>query len=417
MMVPVAGMLWLSALTERPAPFPPVILSIPAAALAFSVFWSKEIRVLPFSREELWRMTWCTAVVLPVVSLFLIRLVVTNPEASLVHAACEFVYLGIAVSGMPLLMVGGASPLTSERVINHGLFVVMLGWIVLPFLVAPLPPDFARLSPWALGALGVGLVASLIPLFRTPESIGRRSPGVANAHTVGIQKPWIFDELSGLTRLMPGHLGAALATCAFVFGIELLPVVFFGSRASGGSSLDATGLLPFAQGQSNADVLQKSGLGMYLAVSMSSGWKDWLRQLKFLPLARWQLVALLSSGPATSAGIFWLILATVHLLTFDEPPMSLRFGLFVFVLGVGTLLGAAWVRGRAFAFLMLAPIVFMTPRISAVVDSTYGLPGVGLVLIVIALVINHRTVTMATSSSRTYQPIRFFGISTPDAPR
>jgi hypothetical protein len=421
MAVPVAALVWLSTVPEL-APlsgFPPVVFALTGAAMALGVFWSRETRVLPLSRQELWRMTWCTAVVVPMVTFTAIRLMAVELEAVVVQAAFEFVYLGIAVAGMPWLMVGGASARRSERMVNHGLFVAMLGWFLLPFLIGRLPTTFADMPAWGLVLLGCGLLVAITPLFRTPRSIGRRSHGVANAKVRTPGGPATLDWLSGLTRLVPGQLGAALAFGSFALGVELLPMLIFDGPPSGRSWRDVTGLLPFAPGHTNSDVLMKSGAAFYMVAFVPSGWTDWLRQLKCLPLARWQLVALVSSGPATTAVVFWAALWVVHMLVVGgAAPAELRGGLFVFVVGLGALLNAVRIRRRGFTLLVLVPVVFLAPRAPQLINSALGLPALGLLMFISAIALNHRTITRATSSSNTYRPISsILGMAVSQAPR
>lgn len=419
MAVPVAALVWLSTVPEL-APlsaFPPVVFALTGAAMALGVFWSRETRVLPLSRQELWRMTWCTAVVVPMVIFTAIRLMAVELEAVVVQAAFEFVYLGIAVAGIPWLMVGGASARRSERMVNHGLFVAMLGWFLLPFLIGRLPPTFAATRVWGLVLLGCGLLGAVTPLFRTPRSIGRRSHGIANAKVRTPRGPATLDWLSGLTRLVPGQLGAALGICLFAVGVELLPMLIFDGPPSGRPWKDVTGLLLFAPGHTNSDVLMKSAAALYMVAFVPTGWSNWLRQLKCLPLATWQLVSLLSCGPAMTAVVFWAVLWVINALSSGAAPAELRGGLFMFVVGLGTLLNAVWIRRRGFALLVLVPVVFLAPRAPELINSL-GLPALGLLMFISAIALNHRTITRATSSSNTYRPISsILGMAVSQAPR
>jgi hypothetical protein len=347
-----------------------------------------------------------------------LRVFMTGGEAAVVHAAFEFVYLGVLVTMTPALLVGGAALHQRSRVGGYALFGLCIVLVGLPFLATSLPSSFAAIPSGVVVLLILGAMVSIVPLVRTPRSLGNRVLQMAPSRRLRRPRPGLIDQLSGLSRLVPGQLGTALGICAFVFGIELFPILLLGGPPSGTDPLEATGLLPFISNQSNADVLLKSGVSMYLAVSMPSGLRDWLRQLKLLPLATWQLVALISSGPVIVAATFWMILAAVHAFATGELPTDLRGGLFLFVAGLGTLLNAVWIHRRGLALVALMPVAILMPRMPGLVDSPYGLPALGVLFIAAGLALNHRTVTRATSSSNTYRPIRqLFGIALPEAPR
>jgi len=419
MVVPVVALIQLPAMLGIPGSIGfSIFLAFAAGSTATAVFWSRETRILPLTRRELWRGTWVIGVAVPSTCLLGLRIFMTGGEAALVHAAFEFVYLGVLVTMTPALIAGGAALHQRSRVGAYALFGLCFALFGLPFLVTSLPASFATIPLGVALLLVLGMLVSIVPLVRTPRSLGNLVFHMAPSRSQRPRRPGFLDQLSGLSRLVPGQVGTALGICAFVFGIELFPILLLGGPPSGADPLEATGLLPFISNQSNADVLLESGLPMYLAVSMPSGLRDWLRQLKLLPLATWQLVALISSGPVIVAATFWMILAAVHVFATGELPTDLRAGLFLVVVGLGILLNAVWMRRRSLALLVLLPVSIFIPRVPGLIDSPYGLPALAVLFLTAGLALNHRTITRATSSSNTYRPIgQLFGIAMPQAPR
>lgn len=393
----------------------------------------RALRHLPVTNRDLWRTTWILATVVTTgvllvtksISLILVTAFGGHPtvsaEAMLLSSVYDFSWAGVMLPLIPFLAYaehavdyrGTLPALLAEA----GRFVGLLACFALPVLVSDaLPRHVSEFTPVTAGILIVCLAIAFATLVWTPRRgllAGERAWSRSAAVLAGAATPTRFaDRLTGIPRVvvpyvlvilaLPVGMGLALASYGVVSGsgpwwfLPQTPTVF-DPTYSGDRYLTYFVPLPAA------------------VVTMMGLWNPWTRLLKVLPISVRQINALLLFTPFAIWTILWL-LGSAYALAYEVPrAMRVEFAFGMAAIGAlahAVLLrfqsstGTFWIPG--FLSALLPPLLKV--GLSDGTGAQVVLALIGAVALCTAALVNHRTLTRSTSSSRAYRwPQPLFG--------
>ena len=407
-------------------------------AFALGAMGLRELRHLPVTTRDLWRTTWIVATVVCCGFLFitkaLIFLAVTAfggtpqvlPEAILLSTVYDFAWAGAVLWTVP--SIGLLTHVAEGRGTLTGLLAgaapiaMLLAGAALPILATDaLPTRVSEFTPATMAMLIAGLAIAFRAMAWTPtrgamageraQAGGVRGAIIRHAAT----RTRYVDHLTGISRVAVPHL-----TATFTLGIlACLAMAAYGA---------ISGLGPwwFVPPTSRAfEAGEDHGLAYFVLlpcmVMVGLGiWMPWARLLKVLPLSARQVNALLVITPFATWTILWVLGWSAYVVAYGTPQTSLGLGFAAGMAAISALVHAALFRLQGGAGpvsvlivigVVLPQVVKMGLRDDAASQIVFAL--ISVTALCAAAVINHRTLTRSTSSSRSYRlPQPPFGIST-----
>ena len=403
----------------------------------------RELRTLPTTSRDLWVSSWILAVVVVPMTLAAVRNLVAIGSArfngsSAVSAETLFLLLvyDVVYAGA-LLPVGPVLGYTSHNASTRRVrwpwviaalasFSMFLGGFALPYLVAEaIPLTFAQFTPSSIAILVVFVVMTGVSFTWTPKRGGFTPARVSGTADAGSSRqPYqarLADRLTGMPRvvwplvaIVPLISAASFLALAGYWAIFESDVSLRSFLQGNAVLLFDTGFLPRPDGGRMWIILAVS----YIATS--SPWKALTRPLRILPLTTHQINALLLVTPFVQWALLWLSLIALHVAVIGLFPDALRTDLFVFLggisaLGHGLMLRYGHKGGLGVVMILGALMSFAEKRSGAPASTETGtiMVAVGLVGLALAALVNHRTLTRSTSSSKVYRPDNLFGITAP----
>jgi len=407
----------------------------------------RELRTLPVTNRDLWVATWVVSTVVVTLALAaaqclaVIAVLATtgssavSTETLLLATLYCFAYAG-ALSPIAPAMGYSLSNAATRR--PRWLWITISVAVVLTFIGAfGLPYYFAEFLPLTLNqfswttalALVTCLALAALSLAWTPQRGGFVPAKVQNTSgTIAPSKQSVgfADGLTGIPRVAWPFVMLMLALSAGT----LLGFIAYWATFDSGVPLRAflqdnavllfdTGFLP------NPDMGRMWIVFLLVSIMMTSPWKPFGRQLRVLPLTTNQVNALLLVTPFAQWALIWLALIATHFLVVGVFPGTLRPDIFVLLGGVTALghvlmfrnghLGSMWIPLLIGAFSSLASRILTT---NFALSLEVMLIAAGVMALLAAAFINHRTLTRSGSSAKAYRPAQApFGVSGPAAPR
>lgn len=292
-----------------------------------------------------------------------------------------------------------------------GMLGVLL-WIAVPVAIPELVPRSFAAVTWLHVVFGIaGLVAATWPVLVTRNqwpSLGviHERQRLAEPRRVP-PKPadrWL-DRLRGISRLLPGQLAGAVIVSLLALGAFI--AIAAGVRGDIRS--------PFDAGVSDLEFLLVGGpfvLMLLGPVGIGTGLSPFLRRLKAMPISAKRLIVTMTALPLVTPMLYWLCAGAAHLVLAGPAAADWRPGLLLFLCGVLALASALATRFNsaistfAAAFVPFAGLMaMMTMFDKNAIEPLFAifLPVVGLAGLFSAVLLNHHTVTRASSRAAAYR--------------
>jgi hypothetical protein len=427
---------------EGQADAPPIdmmalsLISVSAVGpmFAFPTLGLRAIRHLAVNNRDLWRATWILATVVATGGLLASKLISAllviafggNPtastEATLLSAVYDFSWAGVMLPVLPSLVYtahgADARGILATPFAEAGRLVGLVACFGLPILVSDaLPTRVGEFTSVTTGMVIVCLAIAFGTLAWTPQR-GLLAGDRSHAHRASrrLQRRRT-DRLTGISRVAVPYL---LAMVAVPLGASLA-LASYGVMTGSGPGW----FLPHAPTVFAPADIGDRGLTYFVlpaaVVIMLPLWNPWARLLKVLPLSVRQINALFLLTPFAVWAALWLLGASAYVFAYGTPRtfrVEFAFGM----AGLATLAHAVllrfqgstaliWIPG--FLAVLLPQLVKVGLRDGTAAHVAFAL--VGPIALGAAAVVNHRTLTRSTSSSRAYLlPQPPFGI--PKAP-
>jgi hypothetical protein len=451
LMIPFVGLVWIGAAAQNDG-FVSLALTLSIAfaymlgpLVSVSMIGRREIRILPVTNRDLWVTSWIvSAVLIPlaisaVQSLAVITVATftgsraVSAETMFLASLYCFAYAGALVPIMPaqgycMHNMSARQPRWLWAALAIACFAVFTGGLFLPFVIADdLPMTFDQFSWDATTTLALCFVISAVSLAWTPQRGGIVTPvqparkTESTSRSIRLQRS--SDRFTGVARVA----WPIAATITVLSAVTLAGFVFYWATFASDTPLRSflqnnavllfdTGFLP-DRGMSDIWVI------MAVAFITTSGpWQPFARLLKVLPLTTNQVNVLFLATPFAQWALVWLALIAAHLVVIGTFPGTARLDVFMFVGGVSALGHVLMIRygqGGLGIVMLLGVLMSLVRRVST--DTWSVRPEVvlfaaGVVALVVAAAVNHRTLTRSTSSSKAYRGQTLpFGINAPGA--
>jgi hypothetical protein len=385
------------------------------------IFWSREVRVLPIAPETALRSAWCVGMLFPLV-LLLGRLLVAAtygiagwpPRFAAEAIGITFVFDAVYVGASLLVsqqrdvewrgLSGLAIPVALLRLL------AFLAWIALPFAWPEIVPKaLGDITPWHIAALLAGVAAALWPVVfpdgKWPSFNvihDARRPATASHPPPRDTDRWL-DRLHGLNRLLPGLMAGAAVIAVVSLGLYV-----------GLSRLRGPVRSLFDAGMTDLEFLLVGGVGLLLLAPLSagSGLTPFLRRLRVMPIGSRRLCLTLTLLPLMTPVFFWMFAGVAHAVIWNDAPAAWRPGALLFFCGILALSASLITRFNSPVASLLAGIMPLTSIMALMMFLDRNqiepvlavlLPAVGLIGLSAAFLVNHHTVTRASSYSPAYR--------------
>jgi len=403
-----------------------------ASITTLGLFWSRDVRVLPIPRRVALRSAWLSALALPVAimtgrllaSLVQVAFgftVTRDLEMIALAALCDAVYFGVSLA----LLQAQDTPWTTLRHFFGNLRVAGIAlsamlWLAVPFAGPELVPQSLGDVTWLhLAGVLVGAAVTAWPLVASPD----QWPSLGVLHNAArdtvaeprrVERPnRQLDRLVGTRRLLPGPVGSATFIAALTLATSVA-VIWITQGAMHG---------PFAADMNNTEffliggplfLLMLGPLSLMLGVfGLAPSLTPFLRRLRALPVSTMQLAVMMTTLPLMMPVFFWGLLCGFHLVVGASGDARWRLGALVFLCGAMALIAAVHSRFNSAVVVMamaLVPIIgvfalmllFDKSALESIIDVWF--PLVGLIGVLVAFLLNYRTVTRGSSSAPAYRP-------------
>jgi hypothetical protein len=396
----------------------------------------RELRHLPVTRRDLWRATWVVATVVSTGLLLstkaLAALLVTMPgvrpgvsaAAILLTAVYDFAWAGSVLLVLPSLgyavSAAGKRGTLAVSLALAGTLGSVAACFGLPILLGDvLPSELSQFTPVTTSVLIACLVGAFGALVWTPQRgvmAGERPRPPRGGVLQGVAtRPRLTDNLTGISRVVIPHLAA---TIAFPVG-ACLALASYGVISGSGIWWFVP---PIPDVFDSADVGYR-GLTYFVLMPCAVGvmlglWTPWARLLKVLPISVRQINALLLFTPFATWSVLWFVGWFAYSLAYGTPrTLGLEFALGMAALSALAHAGQLRLAGTNAQSWIFAGLGGLLPaflqvglRQGTVAHVVFAL--ISAMAFCAAAIVNHRTLTQSTSSSRTYRrPQPPFGLN------
>ena len=359
---------------------------------AMNLMTQRELRHLPVTNQDLWRLTWTIATVFSssvVLVSGLVGTLIVGGLGGRSQAAAElsllftiytlswtgvmlrlFVWTGYAINAMSgqRLIIRVAVTLAGTLAIGSALMSPVL-------LGERLPTRFDALTPAAAAVLVFCLAISAGSFFWTPQRTISTEPSPPEAKRFSMSSVGqlhVLDRLTGVPRIVIPDFLLTLV----IFGVGFAALQVF-----------------LSDSDELASLMVMSGVFM----TMRGPWTAWTRLLRVMPISIGQLNALLTLTPAVIWAVLWIIAGAIQTIV-GTTSLSVRpafaFGLAgIAALGNAVLLCfAPGSAGRLFPALLVVVLQVMAHAGSSDTPvARIGLSVVGATALFLAAAINGNT--------------------------
>jgi len=304
---------WLSLAAGMLAPEWVVALSLEVifvigTAMTGVEYSQKAIRLLPLSNRQLWRARWMLGTVIPAAVMatgralgvwlasLLIRGSHVRTDLLVIATLCDLAYLGLTSNLLNVISQRRDSVGARVGLVLDGAgAVAYIGGIVWPLVLRPyLPTRWSDFHGVAGAALAIGLALSAAAAFL------RRSGGRVLVLPI-YRRPAVSSPPRTRRPLPTRTTGAAASLLRVLLGKLLLLL------------LTLAGIVFVGRLFVHSDPEEFASMWLLVAcVTVRGDWRARLRELRILPMATWQLNALLAGTPAVLWVGLWMTVAILH---------------------------------------------------------------------------------------------------------